>query len=155
VPDLGKRGEGWVVLQSIAFAGIVGCSFAGLDWPAAVEPWLPIAGVVLATAGLVLFVSGVAALGPAMTTLPKPRERGRLQEGRIYRLVRNPVYGGLILLTLGWSFAKAPLALVPTLALVAIFELKSRREEEWLTARYPEYAAYRDRTPRRFVPWLY
>jgi protein-S-isoprenylcysteine O-methyltransferase Ste14 len=30
--------------------------------------------------------------------------------------------------------------------------LKSRLEEEWLLARYPEYAAYRDSTRSRFFP---
>jgi protein-S-isoprenylcysteine O-methyltransferase Ste14 len=47
----------------------------------------------------------------------------------ILRLVRHPVYGGAILIGLGWLLADAPLGLVPT--------------------------AYRARTPRRFVPWLY
>jgi len=37
---------------------------------------------------------------------------------------------------------------------VAFFWLKSRREEAWLTERFPGYDAYRRRT-RRFLPGLW
>jgi protein-S-isoprenylcysteine O-methyltransferase Ste14 len=67
----------------------------------------------------------------------------------------NPVYGGAILIGLGWSFADAPLGLVPTALLAVLIDLKAQREETWLIERFPEYALYRARTPRRFVPWLY
>jgi protein-S-isoprenylcysteine O-methyltransferase Ste14 len=60
-----------------------------------------------------------------------------------------------MLIALGWSLADAPLALVPTALLVALLHLKAEREEAWLLGRYPAYAAYRGRTPHRFVPWLY
>ena len=69
--------------------------------------------------------------------------------------MRHPVYGGAILIALGWSLAEAPLGLVPTVLLALLFDLKARREEAWLIERFPEYAAYRTHTPRRFVPWLY
>ena len=50
---------------------------------------------------------------------------------------------------------RAPLGLIPTALLALLFDLKARREEAWLMERFPKYAAYRARTPRRFVPWLY
>ena len=68
--------------------------------------------------------------------------------------MRHPVYGGVLLLALGWSLAEAPLALVPTALLALVFDLKSRREEVWLRERYPEYAAYAERTRSRFIPRL-
>ena len=79
----------------------------------------------------------------------------RLRQGGIFGLVRHPVYGGVILIGLGWSLADAPLGLVPTALLAVLFDLKAQREEAWLIERFPEYAAYRAGTPRRFVPWLY
>ena len=45
--------------------------------------------------------------------------------------------------------------LLLTAVLVLFVELKSRREEQWLAERYPGYADYRRRTPRRFVPFVY
>jgi len=69
--------------------------------------------------------------------------------------VRHPVYGGAILVGLGWSLAAAPLGLAPTALLAVLFDLKARREEAWLIERFPDYAVYRLRTRWRFVPWLY
>ena len=66
------------------------------------------------------------------------------------------MYGGGILFALGWSIVFASIAgLGVTLALAVFLDLKSRREEEWLTEHYDDYEAYRQRTPRRFLPFVY
>jgi protein-S-isoprenylcysteine O-methyltransferase Ste14 len=154
VPALGRRGGGWVVLQVLLLAAIGACGFVSVYWPASVESFLVVLGLVAIALGAILFVVGAVALGPSLTPFPHPKARGRLHQGGIYRLVRHPVYGGLLLLALGWSLAAAPLGLVPTALLGLLVDFKARREEEWLVERYPEYAAYRARTPHRFVPWL-
>jgi protein-S-isoprenylcysteine O-methyltransferase Ste14 len=91
----------------------------------------------------------------AMTVFPRPREHAALAERGVYRLVRHPIYGGLILMALGLSLAESPLGLIPAALLAVVVDLKSRLEEEWLVERQPGYAAYRARTPRRFVPGVY
>ena len=106
-------------------------------------------------AGLVVLVLGVASLGSSFTPYPRPLEGSELRQGGPFKHVRHPIYGGVILLALGWSVAEAPLGLVPTALLVVLFDLKARREEAWLDERYPEYADYLARTPYRFVPLLY
>ena len=155
LPALGPRGEGWVVLQTLLFAAIVGCGYTGVYWPSGAESYLVVLGILVAVAGAALLVLGAVALGRSFTPLPRPRRSGRLRQHGIYRLVRHPVYGGVLLLALGWSLADAPLALIPTALLAVLFDLKSRREEAWLVERYPEYAAYSNRTPRRFIPLVY
>lgn len=40
------------------------------------------------------------------------------------------------------------------LILFAFFDLKSRREEHWLSAKYPDYEAYRRRTCK-LIPFVY
>jgi protein-S-isoprenylcysteine O-methyltransferase Ste14 len=155
LPELGPRGEGWVVLQSLLFLAIAGCSFAGITWPGSVESFFVVLGLVMAAAGAVLLVLGALALGRSFTPFPRPHERAEFRQGGVYRLVRHPIYGGVLALALGWSLAEAPLALVPTALLVVVFDLKARREEAWLVERYPAYAAYRTRTPRRLVPFVY
>src|SRR5712691_7090920 len=155
LPELGPRGEGWVLLQLLLGAAIVGCGFVGVYWPASVESFFGILGLLIGAAGALLVVLGVLSLGRSFTPLPRPRARTRLRQAGIYRLARHPVYGGVILVGLGWSLADAPLGLTPTALLAVLFDLKARREEAWLIERFPEYAAYRARTPRRFVPWLY
>ncbi len=155
LPEFGPRGEGWVALQLLLGAAIAGCGFVGVYWPGPLESFLGVLGLLIALAGALLLILGVLSLRSSFTPLPRPRARTRLRQGGIFRLVRHPVYGGAILIGLGWSLADAPLGLVPTLLLTALFDLKARREEAWLIERFPEYAAYRTRTPRRFVPWLY
>ena len=74
----------------------------------------------------------------------------------VYRRVRHPMYGGGILVALGWSILTGSAAgLILTVVLVFYFELKSRREERWLLDRYAGYAEYRRHTPRKFVPFVY
>ena len=78
-----------------------------------------------------------------------------LRTGGVYRLVRHPIYGGVILIALGSSLVWSPLALLPTALLVVLFELKSRREESLLLERFPGYETYRRRVRWRFVPGLH
>jgi protein-S-isoprenylcysteine O-methyltransferase Ste14 len=155
IPALGSRGEGWVVIQSLLIVAIVGCGFVGVYWPGSVESYLTIVGILLVVAGAAVVLTGALTLGRSFTHFPRPRSSGRLHQRGIYRLVRHPVYGGVLLLALGWSLAEAPLALVPTALLALVFDLKSRREEIWLRERYPEYAAYAERTHSRFIPFVY
>jgi protein-S-isoprenylcysteine O-methyltransferase Ste14 len=155
IPELGRRGGGWVALQSALFAAIVGCGFAGVYWPSSVEGFFVVLGLALALAGAVVLVLGVASLGSSFTPFPRPLEGAALRQHGPFRHVRHPIYGGVILLALGTSAAEAPLGLIPTALLATLFDLKARREEAWLDERYPAYADYLRRTPRRFVPFLY
>jgi protein-S-isoprenylcysteine O-methyltransferase Ste14 len=155
LPELGPRGEGWLVLQLLLGAAIIGCGFVGVYWPGSADSFLGILGLLIAVAGVLLVVLGVLSLGHSFTPLPRPRAHTHLRQSGIFRLVRHPVYGGAILIGLGWSLADAPLGLIPTALLALLFDLKARREEAWLIERFPAYATYREGTPRRFVPWLY
>ena len=158
LPALGPRGEGWVAIQIVLFAWIAG---AGWLMPGGLSGGLRtvavLGGGALVVAGGVLAVSATVALGrhDALTAVPHPRDAARLAEGGPYRLVRHPIYGGLVLGALGWSLARASLlALVGALVLFAFFDLKRQREEAWLVEHFAGYPAYRART-RRLIPWLY
>jgi protein-S-isoprenylcysteine O-methyltransferase Ste14 len=152
-PALGRHGEGWVALQSVVIAAGAVCAAVGPRWPHG-EPWLRIAGFALEAIGVAMFVVGRIALGDAFTPFPRPRERGRLHTTGIYARARHPVYGGVLVAGVGLSLQRSLLVLLPTAVLAVIFWLKSIREESWLAERYPEYRAYRQATPRRFIPWL-
>ena len=154
IPSLGRRGEGWVVAQSVAIVAIVVAGIAGPGWPDAVDAFLVVVGVALAAAGIALLAAGIAALGSSLTPYPRPLERSSLRDGGAYRLVRHPIYGGIFLLALGWSLASSPVALVPTAALALVFELKAGVEESMLAERFAGYAAYRARVRWRFVPGI-
>ncbi|MGH2579355.1 MAG: methyltransferase family protein [Actinomycetota bacterium] len=133
IPALGPRGEGWALAQ--LGLGVV----------------IVLAGI----AGWALFVAGVVGLGNSLTPFPKPSERSTLRVDGVYRLVRHPIYGGSMLVAIGWSLISSLLALLATAFLAALFELKARHEESMLVVRFPEYAAYRRRVRWRFVPGVH
>jgi protein-S-isoprenylcysteine O-methyltransferase Ste14 len=155
MPRLGPRGEGYVLVQLLAIAAVAISGYLGPRWPDPIRTSLLIAGVAVGAAGFVLVIGGRFALGRSFSPFPRPRVRGVLVAVGVYRLVRHPLYGGLILLGLGWCLVSSPVALVAEVALVAVHEAKRRREEAWLLERYPGYAAYRARVPRILIPWVY
>lgn len=149
-----SRGEGWVVAQALLLAAIFAAGFLGPSW------WGPLAwaalpaGALLLALGALLALAGVRGLGRGLTPFPRPRDDATLVEAGVYARVRHPIYGGLILMALGWALLSAsPVALVLTAVLVAFFVLKARREEAWLAERFPEYEDYRRRVRRRFLPF--
>lgn len=79
----------------------------------------------------------------------------KLVETGIYRFIRHPMYGSLMLLGLG-IFLKRVTALTSTLAFVVVVALclTALIEEGEMRARFGEdYAAYTRRT-KRFIPFL-
>jgi protein-S-isoprenylcysteine O-methyltransferase Ste14 len=156
LPALGPRGEGWVAIQSVLLV-MVGSAGSSLPSGGPMPRLVVGAGQALMVVGLLLAAAGIQALAShdAFTALPRPRQAARLVETGIYRQVRNPVYGGLVLIGLGWALVRGSVAaLAADAVLLLFFDLKRRREEAWLVERFPGYAAYRART-RRLIPWLY
>ena len=158
LPSLGSRGGGWVLGQVllIFLEGLV--SYPAFDAlpPESPGGWLSMgAGAGLLLAGGWLVYRGVDALGSGLTPFPAPTERGDLVQAGIYRRIRHPIYAGIIALAAGWAFlVVSPWALAVATLLAIWLDLKSRREEDWLVERYPQYAAYRRRTSR-FLPGVY
>jgi protein-S-isoprenylcysteine O-methyltransferase Ste14 len=149
---MGKRGEGWFLLQMVLFAVIF---FAPQQTCFACPPWLRWLGLAILATGALLGTWGMVTLGRNLTPFPKPIEGGDLVTHGAYRLVRHPIYAGLILGTLGWSLFRTSLVgLALAVLLFIFFDLKSRREEQWLREAYADYAAYQKRV-KKLVPWLY
>ena len=142
-----RRGGLWVVAQGAFIAAI------------AVAPGKPLAlrnpGTMLLAAGAVMFVTAAANLGPSLSPLPEPAQDAEHIERGWYRLIRHPIYSGLILCAFGFSGATQSWSrFALALALALVLDAKSRDEERRLSARYPTYEAYVQRT-KRFIPWLY
>ena len=154
LPALGPRGVGWVLVQGILFVLVVAAGWTlGPGWPGPLRLVGVLVGSALIFGGIALVVRAVVDLGSAMTPLPMPRDGSELVVTGAFAIVRHPVYAGVILVGLGWSVVQASaVAIALTGVLAAFLYLKSAREEAWLEARYPGYAAYRARTPR-FIPW--
>ena len=128
-------------------------------WPAwgppALQPVWRLAGGAMMAAGALLFGGGAWRLGRAVTPLPYPKPGASLVSSGPYALVRHPIYGGLVLLALGWAIAiQGWLTLAFAALLVLVFDLKARREERWLEERHPGYAEYCRRV-RKLIPFVY
>jgi 2-amino-4-hydroxy-6-hydroxymethyldihydropteridine diphosphokinase len=109
--------------------------------------------VTVAGAGLAFVAS--RRLGPGLTPTPEPRDGAQLVETGPYALVRHPIYGGVTLFLLGTSMIVDSLAgSLLAIGLGWFFYLKSEYEERRLLLRYPGYHVYKQRVPRRLIPFL-
>lgn len=144
--------------QSVLFAiiGIVG--LRDLVGQGSGTPWGWAASLIgLAAIGIGGFVAarGVWDLRAGLSPFPRPIDGAPLIETGAYRLIRHPIYSGLVLGAVGWGLVTGSVvAIVTAGALFLLFAGKSRREEVWLTAAHPGYADYQRRT-KRLIPWVY
>lgn len=154
----GARGERLVVAQFV----LIGLVFLGprtlVGAPAWAFPFpracLFVGGMLVAAGGVVM-LAGARGLGSGLTALPYPKDGASLVQTGPFALVRHPIYSGLLAAAFGWALCvQGWLTLGFVFALFVLLDVKSRREERWLAARFPEYAAYQQRV-RRLIPFVY
>jgi protein-S-isoprenylcysteine O-methyltransferase Ste14 len=86
---------------------------------------------------------------------PELKAGGRLITDGIYARIRHPMYTAVLLAMLAAIAADPRLwRVLVWVALLGVLLAKARREESYLRARFPEYAAYCART-RRLLPGIY
>ena len=159
LPALGPRGEGWLAAQLglILFVGYAPQLDGAPAWGGSTATLTAVLGTALGALGVALAVTAAWQLAEAraLTALPLPRAHGELVRAGAYRYVRHPIYSGIELAAIDWGLAHgSPMALLGAAALFTVLAMKAAREEAWLAARYPDYAAYRLRT-KRLIPGLY
>lgn len=121
-------------------------------WPAAARIPLIVAGGAVLAAGCALLVVGILGLGSSFGVFLRPAPSSALVTTGVYARARHPIYGGWILVGLGFAIALSPWALPLAVLLALELDGKSRVEERALVAQYPDYPAYRQRVRRRFFP---
>ncbi len=154
----GTRGEWYVIAQEIfgllVFLGPR--TYSGLPaWPSFIVPIASVIGKIFAVVGILLLIAGIITLGKNLTPLPYPKENSELVEKGPYRFVRHPIYSGVIILTLGYALiVHGWLTLLYVALLFIFFDLKARKEEQWLREKFSNYTAYSQRVSR-LIPYIY
>ena len=106
----------------------------------------------IVAAGLVVMVVAGTALGRGLTAAPLPNAHAELRTSGLYRLVRHPIYSGLLLAAAALTAGTGSVPRLVVLVLLGLLlTFKARWEEVRLARRFEGYAAYAARTPR-FVP---
>ena len=117
--------------------------------------WRIGAALVIAAIGAAFDVAGILAFGRAKTTVNpmKPEKSAALVCSGVYRITRNPMYVGMVLILLAWAvYLTSPWALFGPLAFAAyITRFQIKPEERMLAARFGDaFANYQARVRR----WL-
>lgn len=155
LPTLGRRGEGWVAGQILLIVAVFLSALVGRGWSSGYAVAAITVGATLFALGLTLLATAGLQLGMSLTPFPTPKGDEITTSGT-FALVRHPMYGGGILIALGWTIIFASVVGLAVTILLALFlDLKSRREEIWLSERYDEYGAYREQTPHKLIPFIY
>jgi protein-S-isoprenylcysteine O-methyltransferase Ste14 len=152
LPDLGDQGQGWVWIQSLIMAAIPAVGGLAAGWPPPARIPLMVAGGAVLALGCALLVIAILTLGGYFAFTLRPAPSSALVTTGVYARARHPIYGGWILVGLGFALALSPWALLLAALLALELSGKSRVEERALVAHHPEYTAYRQRVTRRFFP---
>lgn len=149
--DFRARGGWWVVAQFVLFGSIL----LALTTSTTPPWWMRGIGWGLVGAAVLLAGSGLWSIRRRLSALPAPLEGAVLIERGPYRLVRHPIYGGLVIGSFGMAVRGGnPTVAALSLVLLGFFVAKSRYEERLLTAAFPDYRAYRERVGHRLIPWV-
>jgi protein-S-isoprenylcysteine O-methyltransferase Ste14 len=122
---------------------------------------LTVRSPVLGAIGLAVFASGIALaiwarihLGSNWGMPMDQKAEPELVTSGPYRLVRHPIYTGLLVAVVGTALATSLIALILAVLLTGYFYFAASVEEKNLTATFPEeYPAYRSRT-KMLIPFV-
>lgn len=161
---LDRRKEGWPILIGVRLTGllIIACTIAWLtnpalfgwaSWPIPeVVRWAGVAGFALTVFWLIWIFH---TLGRNLTDTVVTRRDAYLVASGPYRLVRNPMYVGVLTLGLALGLALGTWLLpVASLLIFTLFVIRTRTEEHYLIERFgDQYRDYMARVGRFFPKW--
>ena len=114
---------------------------------------LPVIGVVLCLASMLVATWAFRSLGAAFRVAPQPRPGSRLATHGVYRVLRHPMYTAVCGVALG-VFLLRPTWILAAMAVVmaSFYLVKAHHEEQLLKSRYGQYEEYR-RGSRGVLPF--
>ncbi len=113
-----------------------------------------IAADVLVAAGLFIAIWARVTLGGNWSARVTLKENHELIQRGPYRMVRHPIYSGILGMVLGTAILAGRVSGLVALLLCCLgFWVKARQEEKLLTRHLPGYAEYKSRT-KALVPFI-
>lgn len=114
--------------------------------------WIAAAVTVL---GIALAIWARICLGRNWSSAPAVKEGHALVTSGPYRLVRHPIYTGILLAALGSALTGSIFAIWILAAVAVVFYRRIDKEERIMLELFPEaYRTYQSRT-KRLIPWLF
>jgi len=106
--------------------------------------------LLVVAAGVLVCLWGIRSLGPNLTPGTEPVTGGAFVRTGAYARVRHPIYFGIILLLWGvaWGLSNPGTGLLVFAVSFLYFDRKATVEERWMTRRFADYTAYRERVPK-------
>src|SRR5512133_308669 len=152
--EIRGRGWPWVIGQGVLLLLLAWGAFwwRPLDLPSTLDFVATMVGLLLLTAGVAYALIALTQLRRNLTPLPEPRPAANLITSGIYGRTRHPVYGGVIVATVGLALVVHTVPALVIAGFIPLFLLaKSRHEEQRLRRRFPDYDRYAAHT-HRFLP---
>lgn len=107
--------------------------------------------LLLTLIGIGIVLIAVVQLKTNLTAFPTPKANGTLIQAGLYKYMRHPIYGGIILSTIGIGLFTGSLwQLSIGMILWILFYFKSSYEERLLANTYIDYSNYQSTTSRFF-----
>jgi len=145
----------WVVLSPIVVAAhmAIACLLVSIAEPPA---WRVASGLLLFAAGVAFWFWGRVQISPLRVTRLPAEPPTELRRGGAFRIVRNPLYFGYLVLAAAPALVAArPLLLLTYGACVTTLVIRADQEERRLHAQLgPAYADY-CQTVKRLIPFVW
>ena len=110
--------------------------------------------LLLSIAGFVIIFIAFIQLDKNLTPFPTPKDNGSLIQTGLYKLVRHPIYSGIIITTIFFGFYQQSFWKISIgISLWILFYFKSKYEEKLLSNQFNDYQKYKEST-KRFFPFL-
>lgn len=146
---LERRDYAFVGFQIILFI----LYFLDLHFLKLIAPsWIRVSSGIITIVGLLIILISILKLNTNLSVFPSPRSQSRLVTNGLFKLIRHPIYTGIIITSIGYAiYAVSVYKLLIALILYTLFYFKSIYEERKLSQQFSEYEAYK-KTTGRFFP---
>ena len=118
---------------------------ADLDFP----KWLSSIGLILVFGGILLAFMAIYQIRNSVSAFPSPLPEAQLMTSGVFKLIRHPIYSGILLAGMGYALHTDSLfRMILTALLFILFYFKSSYEEKLLTQKFPGYKEYQQNSGR-------